>query len=79
MLLRTYYQREIRGFSHEPAAQEPVRLEGEANYHVGDHVTVPTPEREISGTIGYAGETDVRVDTGPYALRRLQPDFESRP
>ena len=66
MLLRTYYQREISGFSHEPAAQEPVRLEGEANYHVGDHVTVPTPEREISGTIGYAGETDVRVDTGPY-------------
>ena len=66
-VLRAMYIRESDGFSPEPAAQEPVRLEGEPDYHVGDHVTVPTPDRDISGTIGYVGETDVRVDTGPYA------------
>ena len=66
-VLRAMFIRESDGFFHEPVVQEPVRLEGEPDYHVGDQVTVPTPDRDITGTIGYVGEKDVRVDTGPYA------------
>ena len=25
------------------------------------------PDHEVNGTIGYIGEIDVRIDTGPYA------------
>ena len=42
-------------------------LEGVPVYQVGDKVTLPLSDREISGTIGYIGENDVRIDTGPYA------------
>ena len=34
-----------------------------ANYNVGDEVVVDLPTRTIEGTIGYVGETDVRIDT----------------
>ena len=32
------------------------------DYKVGDHVVVPLPTQTIEGTVGYVGETDVRVD-----------------
>ena len=67
MLLRALYQQELDGFSHEPAQWEAVHLEGVPTYQVGDTVTLPFADREISGTIGYIGEVDVRIDTGPYS------------
>ena len=33
------------------------------DYNVGDSVVVDLPTRTIEGTIGYVGETDVRIDT----------------
>ena len=33
------------------------------DYNVGDSVAVDLPTRTIEGTIGYVGETDVRIDT----------------
>ena len=66
-ILRALYQQELDGFSHEPVQREENRLEGEPSYQVGDKVILPYPFREISGTIGYIGEIDVRIDTGPYA------------
>ncbi len=66
-VLRALYQQELDGFSHEPVQREESRLEGEPSYQVGDKVVLPYPFREISGTIGYIGEVDVRIDTGPYA------------
>ena len=66
-VLRALYQQELDGFSHEPVQREETRLEGEPSYQVGDKVILPYPFREISGTIGYIGKTDVRIDTGPYA------------
>ena len=33
------------------------------DYKVGDNVIVDLPTRTIEGTIGYVGETDVRIDT----------------
>ena len=66
-VLRAMYQQELDGFSHEPAQKEPVHLEGTPVYQVGDKVTLPYPDREISGTVGYIGEHNVRIDTGPYS------------
>ena len=66
-VLRALYQQELDGFFHEPVQREETRLEGEPSYQVGDKVILPYPFRIISGTIGYIGETDVRIDTGPYA------------
>ena len=66
-ILRAMYQQERSGFSHEPAAREPVTLEGVPSYKVGDAVVVPYPGRDIKGTIGYISDVDVRVDTGPYS------------
>ena len=43
------------------------RLNGTPAYRVGDKVTIPYPDRDITGTVGYIGEKDVRIDTGPYA------------
>ena len=67
-ILRAMYQQERDGFFHEPVLKEPVTLEGVPTYQVGDKVTLPYGERELSGTVGYVGETDVRIDgTGPYS------------
>ncbi|MBQ7301262.1 MAG: DEAD/DEAH box helicase family protein [Clostridia bacterium] len=46
---------------------EPITLEGVLAYKVGDTVVVPYPDHNITGTIGYIGDTDVRIDTGPYS------------
>ena len=40
-----------------------VAPEKTADYKVGDSVVVDLPTRTIEGTIGYVGETDVRIDT----------------
>ena len=66
-VLRALYQQELDGFSHTPVQREAVRLTGTLTYQVGDHVVLPAPDQEISGTIGYIGELEVRIDTGPYA------------
>ena len=66
-VLRALYQQELDGFSHTPVQREAVCLTGTPAYQVGDHVVLPAPDQEISGTIGYIGEQEVRIDTGPYA------------
>ena len=40
--------------------------EKEVSYQVGDEVVVDLPTRTIEGTIGYIGETDVRIDTSAH-------------
>ena len=40
--------------------------EKEVSYQVGDEVIVDLPTRTIEGTIGYVGETDVRIDTSAH-------------
>ncbi len=65
--LRAMYEQELDGLSHDRRLPETAPLEGKPAYQVGDQVTVPFPDRDISGTLGYVGETDVRVDTGPYS------------
>ena len=64
--LRGLYSQELDGFTRIPARREPIRLEGTPSYQVGDRVTLPAPDHEISGTIGYIGEQEIRIDTGPY-------------
>ena len=66
-VLRSLWQQKLDGFSHTPVQREPVQLEGRPTYQVGDTVSFQYGDREISGTIGYIGDTDVRIDTGPYA------------
>ena len=43
-----------------------VVLEKKVSYKVGDEVVVDLPTRTIAGTIGYVGETDVRIDTSAH-------------
>ena len=61
------------------------------DYKVGDNVIVDLPTRTIEGTIGYVGETDVRIDTSAHGqswdnevinkqqfeggLRRVEPEL----
>ena len=66
-LLRTLYQQGLDGLSPETKLPEPAHLEGVPTYKVGDTVKLPFTDREISGTIGYIGDMDVRIDTGPYS------------
>ena len=66
-VLRAMYQQERDGFSLEPVQKESVKLEGVPAYKVGDSVVVPYHDRDIKGTIGYIGEKDIRIDTGPYS------------
>ncbi len=66
-VLRALWQQELDGFTHEPVQRPAVHLEGRPVYQVGDKVTFPYGEREISGTIGWIGENSVRVDTGSYS------------
>lgn len=78
-VLRSLYQAEQDGFSHAPTLQEPVTIPGQPSYQVGDSVHLPLPGRIISGTIGYVGELEIRVDTGPYSWSHetiSRPQFE---
>ena len=40
--------------------------EKEVGYKVGDEVVVDLPTRTIEGTVGYIGDTDVRIDTSAH-------------
>ncbi|MBW7571850.1 DEAD/DEAH box helicase family protein [Caproiciproducens sp. AGMB10547] len=66
-ILRALYQREQDGFSHEPVLREPANLDGKPFYQPGGHAVLDYGGQELSGTVGYAGEKDVRIDTGPYS------------
>ena len=66
-VLRTMYEEERDGFSQEPVFHEPVSIEGIPSYKVGDEVVFPYHGMDVKGTIGYVGDIQVRVDTGPYA------------
>ena len=66
-VLRAMYEEERDGFSQEPVFYEPVSIEGIPAYKVGDEVVFPYHGMDVKGTIGYVGDLQVRVDTGPYA------------
>ena len=66
-ILRALYQREQDGFSHEPVLRGPANLDGKPFYQPGDHAVLDYGGQELSGTVGYVGEKDVRIDTGPYS------------
>ena len=48
----------VRELYEQDAMEHPL-----PDYKVGDNVIVDLPTRTIEGTIGYVGETDVRIDT----------------
>ena len=50
------------------------------DYKVGDSVIVDLPTRTIEGTIGYVGETDVRIDTSAQgqSITKLSTNDNSR-
>ena len=62
-ILRAAYQQERDAFYHDPATVQPVNLTGPLRYQVGDSVA----DRDITGTIGYIGDLEIRIDTGPYS------------
>ena len=66
-ILHALYQREQGGFSHEPVLREPANLDGKPSYQPGDHAVLDYGGQELPGTVGYIGEKDVRIDTGPYS------------
>ena len=54
-----------RYLTDEEKEQRATRQEA-SNYNVGDEVVVDLPTRTIEGTIGYVGETAVRIDTSAH-------------
>ena len=54
-----------RYLTEEEKEQSTARQEA-ADYNVGDDVIVDLPTRTIEGTIGYIGDTDVRIDTSAH-------------
>ncbi|MGX8701593.1 DEAD/DEAH box helicase family protein [Caproiciproducens sp.] len=66
-ILRALYQREQDGFSHELVLRESANLDGKPSYEVGDQAVLDYGGQELSSTVGYVGEKDVRIDTGPYS------------
>ena len=66
-ILRAMYLQERDVFFQEPPRREPVLLEGQPSYAVGDAVVLDFGDRVVSGTLGYVGDTEVRIDTGPYS------------
>ena len=73
-LLRGLWLQELDGFAHDPPPLKPTHLEGQPSYAVGDHVVFPYHDHDVSGTIEYIGEIDVRIDTGPYAWSHVTVD-----
>ena len=73
-LLRGLWLKELDGFAHDPPPLKPAHLEGQPSYAVGDHVVFPYHDHDVSGTIEYIGEIDVRIDTGPYAWSHVTVD-----
>ena len=66
-ILRAMYQQELDGFTHEPVQREPVELEGQLSYQVGDKVAFAYGDHDVAGTIESIGELDILIHTGPYA------------
>ena len=54
-VVRELYEQQDEAFDAAP--------EKAVDYKVGDNVIVDLPTQTIEGTIGYVGETDVRIDT----------------
>ena len=50
-------------YEEQQAAAIDLVSEKEVSYKVGDEVVVDLPTRTIEGTVGYIGDTDVRIDT----------------
>ena len=77
-------------YEEQQAAAIDLVPEKEVSYKVGDEVVVDLPTRTIEGTVGYIGDTDVRIDTSAHgqswdnevinkqqfenALRQEEPD-----
>ena len=66
-ILRALYQREQDNFFHDPVLRELASLDGKPSYEVGDQAVLDYGGQELSGTVGYVGDKDVRIDTGPYS------------
>ena len=53
----------IRELYEEQLLNAPITVqEASPDYKVGDHVMVDLPTQTIDGTVGYVGDTDVRID-----------------
>ena len=77
-------------YEEQQAAAIDLVPEKEVSYKIGDEVVVDLPTRTIEGTVGYIGDTDVRIDTSAHgqswdnevinkqqfenALRQEEPD-----
>ena len=55
-------------YEEQQAAAIDLVPEKEVSYKVGDEVVVDLPTRTIEGTVGYIGDTDVRIDTSAHGL-----------
>ena len=53
-------------YEEQQAAAIDLVPEKEVSYKIGDEVVVDLPTRTIEGTVGYIGDTDVRVDTSAH-------------
>ena len=53
-------------YEEQQAAAIDLVPEKEVIYKVGDEVVVDLPTRTIEGTVGYIGDTDVRIDTSAH-------------
>ena len=61
--LREEYLPRIRELYEEQQLNTPAAVqETSLNYKAGDHVVVDLPTQTIEGTVGYVGDTDVRID-----------------
>ena len=53
-------------YEEQQAAAINLVPEKEVSYKIGDEVVVDLPTRTIEGTVGYIGDTDVRIDTSAH-------------
>ena len=53
-------------YEEQQAAAIDLVPEKEVSYKIGDEVVVDLPTRTIEGTVGYIGDTDVRIDTSAH-------------
>ena len=53
-------------YEEQKAAAIDLVPEKEVSYKIGDEVVVDLPTRTIEGTVGYIGDTDVRIDTSAH-------------
>ena len=53
-------------YEEQQAAAIDLVPEKEVSYKIGDEVVVDLPIRTIEGTVGYIGDTDVRIDTSAH-------------